>query len=90
MNGELPVDWQQTWDASMPTYSEEVCGLIASYFLWVLLTTSAQEAKQAATRNRSEEVLNACAALLPEIIGGSADLTPSNLTNLKVCCIPLR
>lgn len=35
------------------------------------------------TRNRSEEVLNACAAALPEIIGGSADLTPSNLTALK-------
>lgn len=33
---------------------------------------------------RSEEVLNALAAVMPEIIGGSADLTGSNLTNLKV------
>ena len=33
---------------------------------------------------RSEEVLNALAAALPEIVGGSADLTSSNLTNLKV------
>jgi transketolase len=40
--------------------------------------------KAAATRNRSEDVLNAIAAQLPEIFGGSADLTPSNLTALKV------
>jgi transketolase len=36
------------------------------------------------TRNHSELVLNALAAALPELMGGSADLTPSNLTNLKV------
>jgi transketolase len=28
-------------------------------------------------------VLNALAAIMPELIGGSADLTGSNLTNLK-------
>ena len=28
-------------------------------------------------------MLNALAPVLPEIMGGSADLTPSNLTNLK-------
>lgn len=44
---------------------------------------SPTEAKSAATRNRSEEVLNVCARLLPEIVGGSADLTPSTLTALK-------
>ena len=32
---------------------------------------------------RSEEVLNVCSNLFSEIIGGSADLTSSNLTNLK-------
>jgi transketolase len=42
------------------------------------------EAKSVATRNRSEEVLNAVALPLPEIFGGSADLTGSNLTNIKV------
>jgi len=36
-----------------------------------------------ATRQQSEIVLNALAAVCPEIIGGSADLTPSNLTALK-------
>eukprot|EP01100_Stratorugosa_tubuloviscum_P014770 TRINITY_DN807_c0_g1_i1.p1 TRINITY_DN807_c0_g1~~TRINITY_DN807_c0_g1_i1.p1 ORF type:complete len:1002 (-),score=513.60 TRINITY_DN807_c0_g1_i1:74-3079(-) len=36
-----------------------------------------------ATRQASFEVLNALAPVLKTLIGGSADLTPSNLTNLK-------
>jgi transketolase len=44
---------------------------------------SPAEAKAAATRNRSEEVLNYVAGMCPEILGGSADLSPSNLTVLK-------
>lgn len=44
---------------------------------------SSTDTKAVATRNRSEEMLNFIAPLLPELIGGSADLTPSNLTFLK-------
>ncbi|RYY81309.1 hypothetical protein EON63_15690, partial [archaeon] len=40
-----------------------------------------------ATRVTSEVVLNALAPVFPELVGGSADLTPSNLTNLKVIFI---
>ena len=36
-----------------------------------------------ATRKASQDALNAFAPLLPELIGGSADLTGSNLTNHK-------
>ncbi len=36
-----------------------------------------------ATRATSGETLNAIAAALPELIGGSADLTPSNKTDIK-------
>jgi len=36
-----------------------------------------------ASRNSSEKVLNALAKVLPEVIGGSADLTGSNKTELK-------
>ncbi|CAE7655778.1 TKT10, partial [Symbiodinium microadriaticum] len=43
------------------------------------------ETKAIGTRNHSEQVLNALAGVLPEIMGGSADLTPSNLTSLKCC-----
>lgn len=43
--------------------------------------TPADPAK--ATRQLSAEVLNALAAKFPELMGGSADLTPSNLTDIK-------
>ncbi|EEY61451.1 transketolase [Phytophthora infestans T30-4] len=44
--------------------------------------TAADPAK--ATRQHSEIALNAVATALPEIVGGSADLTPSNLTHLSM------
>lgn len=40
--------------------------------------------KALATRQLSEIALNVTAAALPEVIGGSADLTPSNLTKLTM------
>ncbi|MGD1898730.1 MAG: transketolase, partial [Phormidesmis sp.] len=42
------------------------------------------EDKALATRKNSEATLNALAPVLPELIGGSADLTHSNLTELKI------
>eukprot|EP01138_Halocafeteria_seosinensis_P012997 gb/GECG01013275.1/.p1 GENE.gb/GECG01013275.1/~~gb/GECG01013275.1/.p1 ORF type:complete len:697 (+),score=95.10 gb/GECG01013275.1/:1-2091(+) len=39
--------------------------------------------KDEATRSTSGKVLNALAEKVPELIGGSADLTPSNKTELK-------
>lgn len=39
--------------------------------------------KADATRNLSGKVLNAIAQMVPELMGGSADLTPSNKTALK-------
>ncbi|XLQ10939.1 MAG: transketolase [cyanobacterium endosymbiont of Epithemia adnata isolate EadnSB Bon19] len=41
------------------------------------------ESKKDATRNQSGITLNAIAGVLPELIGGSADLAPSNKTLLK-------
>jgi transketolase len=38
-----------------------------------------------ATRKASQMAIEAMAALLPELLGGSADLTGSNLTNWKSC-----
>lgn len=44
--------------------------------------SSAQEAAETiATRKASQKALNALAPVLPELLGGSADLTGSNLTN---------
>ena len=42
------------------------------------------EDKALATRKNSEATLTALAPVLPELIGGSADLTHSNLTELKI------
>ena len=39
--------------------------------------------KGVATRNACGEVMNALAPLVPELVGGSADLEPSNKTGLK-------
>ena len=48
-----------------------------------LPTFVAGKDKDLATRKFSELCLNALAGDLPELMGGSADLTPSNLTTLK-------
>jgi transketolase len=45
-----------------------------------LLSKMAATDKPVATRKASENVLNALAPVLPEFVGGSADLTESNLT----------
>ncbi len=46
------------------------------------LPTFAVEPKGMATRSASGKVINALAAKLPELIGGSADLAPSNNTKI--------
>jgi len=48
-----------------------------------LVPTFPADAKGLATRAASGKVLNALAAAMPEIVGGSADLTTSNQTALK-------
>jgi transketolase len=48
-----------------------------------VLPTYTPEDKALPTRKHSENCLNKLAAVLPELIGGSADLTHSNLTEIK-------
>ena len=47
--------------------------------------TAAAQAEPVATRKASQNALDALAPGLPELFGGSADLTGSNLTNFKGC-----
>jgi len=47
----------------------------------------AAQATAVATRRASQLALDAVAPLLPELFGGSADLTGSNLTNFKGCTV---
>jgi len=50
-----------------------------------LLETIAANETAFATRKSSQNALDAIAPLVPELFGGSADLTGSNLTNFKGC-----
>ena len=87
---ELEGEWQQRFDAYRARYPE----LAAEYLRrmagelpadWSLDADAAiaeivGEAKNLATRKASERALEAYAPCLPELIGGSADLTGSNNT----------
>lgn len=87
---------EEAWNALFAEYSKKHPELAADYLRRMsnsapsssewrskLPVYSHTETKAVATRARSEEVLNAVATAFPEVMGGSADLTPSNLTSLK-------
>jgi transketolase len=86
----LASEWQQKFDRYAQAHPE-----LAAEFLrrtegrvpdaWTgaadeLISKVAAEAKTLATRKASEVALNGIAPLLPELMGGSADLTGSNNT----------
>jgi transketolase len=81
--------WQARWQvfrSSEPAVAQEVERRLAGDLpagLAGLVPTFPPDAKGLATRASSGKVLNALAAAMPEIIGGSADLTASNQTALK-------
>ena len=54
-----------------------------------LVTAIAARAETIATRKASQNALDGLSAFVPELLGGSADLTGSNLTNFKTST-PLR
>lgn len=64
-------------------YVRRMQGRLPSNWKDKLPVYSHTDTKAVATRNRSEEVLNIIAASMPELMGGSADLSGSNLTVLK-------
>jgi transketolase len=83
---KLESDWDQQVSAYQDAYPE-----LAAEFLrringklpsdWeAVIPKFAPDAKGMATRNASGKVLNALAKVLPELMGGSADLAPSNKT----------
>lgn len=87
---QLESEWNKIWSDYKAKYAED-----ATEFERLLsgklpegweksLPIYKTEDKAVATRKTSEITLNALAPALPELIGGSADLTHSNLTYLKV------
>jgi transketolase len=86
---EAEATWNKLWETYKTKYVEEATRFDrqTNYQLpagWEKsLPVYTPEDKPLATRQTSEKTLNALANAIPEFIGGSADLTHSNLTQLK-------
>lgn len=83
------AEWEKTWAQYKTKYPQEAAEftrLLSGQLPdgWdAVLPTYTPEDKAVATRKHSETCLNKLAPVLPELIGGSADLTHSNLTEIK-------
>jgi len=85
---------QAEWEETLATYRTKYAAEAAEFERMLAgklpegwadaLPSYTPEDKALATRKNSEATLNALAPALPELIGGSADLTHSNLTELKM------
>ena len=69
---ELASELERRLRGDLPAKWDEACDR--------LVADAAQAARGIASRNASKDVLERVGPLLPELIGGSADLTGSNLT----------
>ncbi len=87
--GKYEADWNSLFEEYSGRYPEE-----AALFRKIMsreygdewkdnLPVFEDDGKKMATRSASGKVLNAIAPFLPSLIGGSADLAPSNNTYLK-------
>ena len=91
---------QADWDAQFARYAAAHPALAAEFMrrqrgalpaAWVeqadlaVMALAEAATKPVATRRASQMALDALAPLLPELLGGSADLTGSNLTNFSGC-----
>ena len=84
---------EEAWNSSLATYRKKYSAEAALFERMLrgelpegwdkCLPTFTPEDKGLATRQYSQNCLNAIAPHLPELIGGSADLTHSNLTDIK-------
>lgn len=68
--GELSAQWDKTWAQTLPIDWEKYLPVVPP-------------GEDVATRQTSGKVINALSPNLPALIGGSADLSPSNNTAVK-------
>ena len=91
---EKQASWKaryEEWEKSLQAWKAENPDLAKEWDAWFQVDVSLPSAplvafkqgESLATRAASGQVLNALAKLMPNLIGGSADLAPSNNTNLK-------
>lgn len=88
MDGRFHSAWETMWESYSATYPEDAARY--KQFLngdvptdWDNILPKFEAGKSIATRASSGQVLNAIAAHMPQLLGGSADLTGSNKTDLK-------
>lgn len=84
---------EKAWDEMLKGYQREFSELYADWQNWKSKDYSSGlledkdfwsfDTKANATRSSSGDVLNRLAAIVPNLIGGSADLAPSNKSNMK-------
>ncbi|MBD2414244.1 transketolase [Nostoc calcicola FACHB-389] len=90
---ERGAGYEAEWNKAFADYKAKYAQEAAEFERYVssklpdgwdkVLPTYTPEDKGLPTRKHSETCLNKLAAVLPELIGGSADLTHSNLTEIK-------
>ena len=80
-NGALDT-YKSKYPAEAAEFERRLSGKLPEGWVSALPTYTPAD-KALATRQTSEKTLNALAQAIPELIGGSADLTHSNLTLLK-------
>lgn len=80
--------YRTAWPAQAAEFERRMTGELPAGYLAQrtrLLEQAAARIDPVATRKASQQALDGLAPLLPELSGGSADLTASNLTNFKGC-----
>jgi len=81
----------EEWKKSFDAWKKDNPGLAKEWDAWFAAGAALpadplvafKQGESLATRAASGQVLNAIAKLVPNLVGGSADLAPSNNTNLK-------
>ncbi len=91
----LQSRWQSSfsaWMASNPEKAQEFMRRTSGHLppgfdahCEQMLNSWAKRTEAVATRKASQDAIAELASVLPEFLGGSADLTPSNLTNWPAC-----
>ncbi|MDP2752610.1 MAG: transketolase [Rhodocyclaceae bacterium] len=93
------AEWESSWNRKFEHYAKAYPAEAAEFkrriahelpnnwadFAAKAIATANEKAETVATRKASQISINALAPALPEFLGGSADLTGSNLTNWVGC-----
>ncbi|MDO9024840.1 transketolase [Zwartia sp.] len=93
VGAQAQADWQKIFDAYAVQHPAEAAeftrrmqGKLPANFSEVaqkLLTATNEKAETVASRKASQQAITALVEVLPEMLGGSADLTGSNFTDWK-------